>query len=138
MDCCAGGRRSDVLRGSPFIDPLLSIGISLFILFNVFRNMRESLRIILQGSPARLNVEEVKKVLLAMDEVDDVRPAYLVGGWRIQCTHHTCKLLRKEMSMANQRRLKKDIRQSLLSLGVHHCTIELEVHDEDCEMENCC
>ncbi|MDD3075858.1 MAG: cation diffusion facilitator family transporter [Proteiniphilum sp.] len=123
---------------APFIDPLLSIGISLFILFNVFRNMRESLRIILQGSPARLNVEEVKKVLLAMDEVDDVHDLHTwsVDGEYNVLTIHV--VLRKEMSMANQRRLKKDIRQSLFSLGVHHCTIELEVQDEDCEMENCC
>ncbi len=123
---------------APFIDPLLSIAISLFILFNVFRNMRESLRIILQGSPAKLNVEEVKKVLLAMDEVDGVHDLHTwsVDGEYNVLTIHV--VLRKEMSMANQRKLKKGIRQSLLSLGVHHCTIELEVLDEDCEMENCC
>jgi len=67
---------------APFIDPLLSILISLYILYNVYRNIRQSLRIILQGSPSHLDMEEVKRSLLEIGEVQDVHDlhAWSVDG----------------------------------------------------------
>jgi cobalt-zinc-cadmium efflux system protein len=44
----------------PIIDPILSILISAFILFNVFRNLRVVFRILLQGVPENVNIEEIK------------------------------------------------------------------------------
>src|ERR1035437_4013039 len=43
----------------PFIDPLLSVGISIFILFNVYSNIRQTLHIILQGIPAEIDIVEI-------------------------------------------------------------------------------
>ncbi|WP_294067026.1 cation diffusion facilitator family transporter [Proteiniphilum sp. UBA1028] len=123
---------------APVIDPILSIAISLFILFNVFRNMRESLRIILQGSPAKLDIEEVKKVLFEMEEVDSVHDLHTwsVDGEYNVLTIHV--VLSKELTMEDQQKLKNRIRTSLLLLDVHHSTIEFELPDEECVMEGCC
>ncbi|MDD4008212.1 MAG: cation diffusion facilitator family transporter, partial [Fermentimonas sp.] len=57
---------------APIIDPILSIAIALFILVNVYRKMRESLRIILQGSPSSLNLKDVENVILGFSEVSSV------------------------------------------------------------------
>ena len=62
---------------APIIDPILSIGITLYIFFNVFRNMRESLRIILQGSPVKISIDEVKKVLLSLTYVDSIHDLHV-------------------------------------------------------------
>ncbi|MCE5204680.1 MAG: cation diffusion facilitator family transporter [Porphyromonadaceae bacterium] len=123
---------------APIIDPLLSIAIALFILFNVFRNMRESLRIILQGSPAKLNIETVKNTLLEMEEVRSVHDLHtwsVDGEYNILTLH---VVLGENTTMENQQKLKIRIRESLLRLGVQHCTIEFELPDEDCVMEGCC
>lgn len=117
---------------APFIDPLLSILISLYILYNVYRNIRQSLRIILQGSPSQLDMEEVKRSLLEIGEVQDVHDlhAWSVDGEYNVMTVHV--VLRSALPMEAQHRLKLEIRDKLLSMGVQHCTIEFEVVDEEC------
>ncbi|MDY9917965.1 MAG: cation diffusion facilitator family transporter [Proteiniphilum sp.] len=117
---------------APFIDPLLSILISLYILYNVYRNIRQSLRIILQGSPSHLDMEEVKRSLLGIGEVQDVHDlhAWSVDGEYNVMTVHV--VLRSALPMEEQHRLKLEIRDKLLSMGVQHCTIEFEVVDEEC------
>jgi len=117
---------------APFIDPLLSILISLYILYNVYRNIRQSLRIILQGSPSQLDMEEEKRSLLEIGEVQDVHDlhAWSVDGEYNVMTVHV--VLRSALPMEAQHRLKLEIRDKLLSMGVQHCTIEFVVADEDC------
>ena len=122
---------------APFIDPLLSIAISLFILFNVYRNIRQSLRIILQGSPGTVDLEKIEQSILKIDKVQGVHDlhAWSVDGEYNILTIHV--VLKVTISMEEQRLLKLRIRDSLLAQGVQHCTIEFEVEDEDCEMEDC-
>lgn len=122
---------------APIIDPLLSIAIAIFILFNVFRNMRESMRIILQGSPSKLDLERVKNVLLNIDEVSDIHDlhAWSIDGEYNILTFHV--VLKKELSSTKQQQLKTMIRKLLFDLGAHHCTIEFELIGEDCIMEDC-
>lgn len=43
----------------PVLDPILSLLIASFILYNVFKNGRESVRIILQGTPVKISSDEV-------------------------------------------------------------------------------
>jgi len=40
----------------PILDPLLSIGITLFVLYNVVKNLKEVLRIFLKGVPSHLSI----------------------------------------------------------------------------------
>ncbi len=122
---------------APIIDPILSIAIALFILVNVYRNMRESLRIILQGSPSRLNLKDVENVILGFSEVTSVHDlhAWSVDGEYNVLTFHA--VLKKELSMSDQHQLKAIIRESLFIIDAHHCTIEFELPDEDCIMEDC-
>lgn len=123
---------------APFIDPLLSIAISIFILYNVYRNIRQSLRIILQGSPTELDMEEVKRSLQEIDEVQGVHDlhAWSVDGEYNVMTVHI--VLHNAIPMDEQHKLKVIIRDQLLTRGVQHCTIEFEVADEECGMESCC
>lgn len=122
---------------APIIDPILSIIISLYVFFNIFRNIKESIHIILQGSPSNLNIDELKKILHNLKEVDSVHDLHtwsVDGEYNILTIH---VVLKKELSMIEQQRLKAEIRKSLLKIGVHHSTIEFEINDEECEMEDC-
>jgi len=122
---------------APFIDPLLSIVISLFILFNVYQNIRKSLHIILQGSPGTVDLEKVKQTILKIDEVQSVHDlhAWSIDGQYNVLTIHV--VLHAPQPMKELLRLKLIIRDALQKLGVQHCTIEFEVPGEDCEMEDC-
>lgn len=122
---------------APIIDPILSIAIALYILLNVYRNISESLRIILQGSPSNLNLEEVKNLLLGIKEVSSVHDlhAWSVDGEYNVLTIHV--VLKEQISMDYQQIIKNSIRESLLTKGVQHCTIEFELDGEDCAMGDC-
>ncbi len=122
---------------APFIDPLLSIAISLFILFNVYRNIRKSLHIVLQGSPGTVDLEKVKQSILKNDEVQGVHDlhAWSIDGEYNVLTIHV--VLHAPQPMEELLRLKLIFRDALLKLGVQHCTIEFEVPGEDCDMEDC-
>lgn len=122
---------------APFIDPLLSIAISLFILFNVYRNIRKSLHIMLQGSPGTVDLGKVAQSILKIDEVQGVHDlhAWSIDGEYNVLTIHV--VLHAPQPMAELLRLKLIIRDALLTLGVQHCTIEFEVPAEDCDMEDC-
>lgn len=122
---------------APFIDPLLSIAISLFILINVYRNIRQSLRILLQGSPGAVDLKKVEHSILKIDEVQGVHDlhAWSIDGEYNVLTIHV--VLHAPQPMGELLRLKLIIRDALLTLGVQHCTIEFEVPGEDCDMEDC-
>ena len=121
----------------PVLDPILSIAITLYVLFNVYGNIKESLRIILQGSPESVDIDELKKMILAIDGVGDIHDVHLwsVDGEYNVLTVHV--VLSSSLQMEKLHGLKTEIREKLLSLGVQHSTIEFEAPDEDCEMGDC-
>jgi cobalt-zinc-cadmium efflux system protein len=123
---------------APIIDPLLSVGISLYILYNVYRNIRQSMQIILQGSPAAVDMDEVQRAIVKMDGVRSLHDlhAWSVDGQYNVLTIHV--VLQKEQTMAELGLLKAAIRDALLMLGVQHTTIEFEIAGEVCTMEGCC
>ncbi len=121
----------------PIIDPILSVGISVFILINVYKNIRQSMRIILQGSPDMVNVDEIEKIILKTENVKGIHDLHVWsvdGEYNVLTTH---VVLSNPLPMSQLHKLKTDIRENLLSIGIQHSTIEFEYPDEDCEMEDC-
>jgi cobalt-zinc-cadmium efflux system protein len=104
----------------------------------VYRNIRQSLHIILQGSPAAVDMDEVKRSIVKTDAVRSVHDlhAWSVDGQYNVLTIHV--VLHRAQPMVELRLLKAEIRETLLKLGVQHSTIEFEIPDEDCDMEGCC
>lgn len=56
----------------PILDPILSIGIALFILFNVYKNIRSVLKIILQAVPENVSEIELKKQIDDFTEISEI------------------------------------------------------------------
>ncbi|MDO5666094.1 MAG: cation diffusion facilitator family transporter, partial [Bacteroidia bacterium] len=111
---------------APFIDPLLSIAISAFILFNVYRNIRQSMRIILQASPDKVNVDEIEKIMLTVENIEGIHDLHVwsVDGEYNVLTVHV--MLSESLAIEPLHCLKTEIRKKLLSLDIQHSTIEFE------------
>ena len=60
------------LTGQAWIDPLLAIGISLFVLFNVLRSLKGMAYLFLQGRPSNFNQEKFVAEALAVQGVERV------------------------------------------------------------------
>jgi len=123
----------------PVIDPILSISISVYILWHVFINIRLILRIILQGSPHGVKPEFIKKIALQLPLISSVHD---IHSWTVDGNYHVVTLhvvLKKSLSMEEISEIKNEIRKRLFQrLEINHVTIEFETIDEKCIMENGC
>ena len=121
----------------PIIDPILSILISIYILIHIFRNIKISMRIILQGTPVEIDMNEVTKELLAFEDIEAIHDLHI---WSIDGNYHvvtTHVVLNKALQMDQLATLKLKIREKLLELKIQHVTLEFETGDEICSLESC-
>ncbi|MTI22411.1 cation transporter, partial [Fulvivirga sp. RKSG066] len=122
---------------APIIDPLLSIGIATYILFNVYKNLKESMRIILQGTPKDIKINQIIHVLESIRDVDEVHDCHmwsLDGKKNILSAHLVVK---KELTIEQLTTIKNKAKSILQENGIGHATIEFETNEEDCLLENC-
>lgn len=118
--------------GWTIIDPLLSIGFTFFILFNVVRSLRDTLRLFLQKSP---DGELTEKIERALREVIGVASTHHVHLWSLDGEHHVLTAhvtLEQDFTSAEQLTLKQRIHTTLAPYALTHTTIELELPTEAC------
>lgn len=116
----------------PILDPILSIAFTIFILFNVYKGLRETIKLFLQGIPDQEVVNTIQKKLLDLPEVTEVHHLHL---WSLDGENHVLTLhavLADHESLSMQRNLKKKMSELLSEFNLLHTTIELEFSDEQC------
>lgn len=115
-----------------FLDPLLSILVTLFILYNVLRNLQKTFNLFLQGTPDPDLSAGLHEQLLAVAHVHDVHHLRLwsLDGERHVLTAHV--VLDEPITSQLQRQVKADIVKTLTGHRLAHTTIEFEEMDEAC------
>lgn len=58
--------------GAPYLDPFVSIGIALWLIFNLGRNLIKAIQVLLQKTPDNFDVNNFKSQILAIDGVKDI------------------------------------------------------------------
>jgi cobalt-zinc-cadmium efflux system protein len=117
------------------VDPLMSIGISLFILWNAVGTLRKGTGILMQEIPDGLDMQAVREQLLALPYVTDVHDQHtwtLDGSFIV----HTVHLVVGQVDLAQALVMKAQARSLMEKQGIHHATIELEWANEDCSLEH--
>jgi cobalt-zinc-cadmium efflux system protein len=115
----------------PILDPVLSIGIACFILFNVYKNIRSVLKIILQAVPEHLSETEIKKQL---SEFTDIREIHDVHSWSMDGEYNVVTfhaVLFENKAQLELEELKGRIKAKLRKANIHHITIEFEIAECD-------
>ncbi len=118
---------------APYLDPALSVLISVYVIVNVFRHLRGTFRIILQGVPDSVSEQQVVDAINTFPEVEsthDVHLWTLDGNYNILTTHI---VLHAPLELVQMEQLKSRIKGQLRTEGVHHATIEFEVKGLTCE-----
>lgn len=123
----------------PILDPLLSIGFTIFIAFNVFRNLRETTRLFLQAVPDKSLHDQIHKILRELPGVKTVHHLHLwsLDGEKHVLTAHVVLLL-SSSSIEQQVELKNKIASKLILFDIEHTTIELELENETCRDASDC
>lgn len=116
----------------PILDPILSIGFTLFVLFNVVRNLWRTLRLFLQGTPQELSLAPIRDSLAALEGVAAIHHLHV---WSLDGEQHVLTahlVLAHNLEMAQQLALKQQVAEDLRGYRFVHTTIELEFKDEPC------
>ena len=118
--------------GFVWLDPVLSIGLSLFILVHAIKNLKEILNLFLEKAPENIEVSEIQNHLEELAGVMNVHHIHLwsMDGQRNYATMHVVS----DNSSAD---IKKRIREEMRKHGIDHVTIELETSTEDCPEKEC-
>lgn len=120
-----------LFTGWAIVDPLLSIGISLYILFNAIGTLRRGTGILMQEIPPGIDMQEVRSRLMAIPFVKDLHDQHtwtLDGSFVVHTVHIVVEGIDHRAALD----VKCQARDELRALGIHHATIELEWADEDC------
>ena len=123
-----------VMRFTDFaiIDPIMSIGVALFILINATKNLKEVLDLFLEKTPSGIDVEEIKEHICSIDGVLDAHHIHIwsMDGQSNFATMHI-------VTNSDAHKIKELIREELAELGIVHATLELEAEGEHCHEKNC-
>jgi cobalt-zinc-cadmium efflux system protein len=103
----------------------------------VYKNLKKSLLIVLQGIPEDVDLNEIKQQLKNIHEVTDIHDCH---AWSMDGNYHILTLhlqLDKDYRLSEQARLKKKIATLLKDESINHITIEFEGNNENCELKEC-
>jgi cobalt-zinc-cadmium efflux system protein len=121
----------------PILDPLLSIAIAGFILFNVYKNVRVTFRIFLQGHPENTDDVEIKRKISTVKGVKDIHDFHLWtmdGNYNVVTLHVVTE---GKSTLDEIQAIKNEVRHCLQHLNIQHITIEVEPEDYVCELSKC-
>ncbi len=134
------------------LDPILSIFISAFILYNAIATLRKTLTLFLQGVPNTINLKKIEANIVALDRVDSIHHTHI---WSLDGEHHvfsTHVVVINETTREEIQSIKNAIqhlgqafpalqRRGLRltafrghSLNLEHITVEIEYQNERCIM----
>lgn len=114
------------------IDPILSIGVAVFIFINAIKNLKEVLDLFLEKIPQNINVDEIKEHILHIDGVKGVHHIHIrsIDGHHNYATMHI-------VTDGDSHKIKDKVREELSEHGIIHATLELESENEHCHEEDC-
>ena len=123
-----------VMRFTDFyiIDPLMSVGVAIFILIHAIRNLKEVLELFLEKVPHHVNVNEIQSHIL---KIEGVLGVHHIHVWSMDGHNHYATM--HIVTNGNAHDLKDKVREELREHGIGHVTLELEAEGEHCHEENC-
>lgn len=113
------------------IDPIMSIGVAIFILVNSLKNLKSVLDLFLEKTPNGIDIEELTQHLKEIKGVLDVHHIHI---WSIDSYNNyaTMHIVTKSKNIKN---IKHEIREELKEHNICHAILETE--DEICEDTQC-
>ena len=102
------------------IDPIMSIGVAIFILINAVKPFKQILDLFLEKTPEGIDIDEIKEHLSEIENVKDVHHIHVwsMDGVNNYATMHVV------IDADNMQVVKQEIKEELNEHGIGHVTIE--------------
>lgn len=119
-----------------YLDPALSLLITIFILWNVIKRLKETMFIFLQGNPEDVNKDAIEKEISQIKEVKSIHHTHiwsLDGENHVFTTHVKLGPIDKIEDLIT---IKNQIKSIVKKYPFEHYTIETEMANEECDLED--
>ena len=118
-----------------WVDPVLSIIFSLYILKETIPVFKKSLRILMEGVPEEFNNDLVLKELKSFPDVLDIHDIHIwaLSSKDIYLTGH---IIVNDKEISKLENLIKQIEEKLSRFGINHITIQFETKNFNCEIKH--
>lgn len=116
------------------LDPILSILISAYILYNAIANLRKTIPLFLQAVPHNINIKKLEASIVALDRVESIHHTH---AWSLDGEHHvltTHVVVVEGTSRKEIQSIKNAIQSVARDLNFEHITLEIEYTNEYCSM----
>lgn len=116
----------------PILDPILSVLITIYVLYHVVQNVKEVLSVFLQAVPKHLSISKIEQELA---EKTGALAAHHTHIWSLEgernliSTHITVKDDTENTEIIT---IKQIARELMKEKGIDHVTIEVNYESEDC------
>ena len=117
------------------LDPILSILLTSYILYNTLKNLVQTARVFLQAVPEDIQLEEIDQALVS---IEHVRSTHHTHVWSLDGEHHvlTTHIVVDENTPRDDIVcIRQDVHDVVRGWGFAHSTIEIELGDKDCGMQ---
>jgi len=121
-----GGGWAILATGQYWIDSALSFGIGALILWSAFGIVRETLNILLEGTPRGIKLEQVESAIRLVEGVNDVHDLHI---WSIGSESHalSCHISIADIPPSVSERILRDVKERLHEdFRIDHTTIQFE------------
>jgi cobalt-zinc-cadmium efflux system protein len=115
-----------LITGEAWIDSALSFGIGALILWSSFGIMRETLNILLEGTPRGMKLARVEAAIRGIDGVNDVHDLHV---WSIgsETSALSCHISIADIPPSASERILRDVKERLFhDFRIDHTTIQFE------------
>lgn len=120
----------------PWFDPLLSLAIALWILWNAYGNIKQVMTVMLQAVPESI---DRKNLINRWEKIKGIHSVHDIKIWSLDGNHHVASLhvlIDKTVKLNEFQKVKEKIRKVALDFEIIHTTIELETDAEQCELHS--
>ncbi|MFW6249471.1 MAG: cation diffusion facilitator family transporter [Alkalispirochaetaceae bacterium] len=121
--------------GITWLDPVLSIGVTLFVLAQAIPRLLEVGRLFMQYAPPEIELDELSRAMSEhplVSEVHDLHLWSLDGRYTLLTAHLVAARNDPPPTLEELDTLRADLKRTLATLGVDHATLEVEGPDAAC------
>lgn len=118
------------------LDAVLSIIITLYILYNVTINLKKTITLFLQATPENINIDFIDNKFKSIEKVISSHHTHV---WSLDGANHiltTHLIVERSTTRAEIVKIKSKCKQLFEDLKMTHFTIEIELEDEVCLMKD--
>ncbi len=109
-----------------WIDPLITVLVSIYIIWHTWGIVKETVDILMQAAPGEISLDEVKKQVEQLDEIDNIHHVHI---WKLDDSQIHLEAhvnLKTNMDMIEMMEVRKKVEDILQEkFGIQHITLQI-------------